>query len=617
MKRIPILSLLFFILCFPLFGQQAWMEKSINELPIRNELGTSATDESSLQFITAFVKKQIPNLRDNGVSMRLEFQNTSPIGEHFYFIQTWNGIDIYGSEIKINISKTGKVMSFYEKTANTKSWNFSTGQAPDTSKLSMTLEDIHRKIYSIREVIFIGSDANPSEAWNVEYIPDNSGKTGSMVIDRNYKILFQASHVMHYRSTSMAAHDSLVRAKVFLPDPLTTANRNYGTPYKDFSDSAVAELDFQRKDVMITAQYDKSPSGKDSFYLMSPYVQIVDNQAPYTGLTWRSTPLFDFNRHQPGFEDVNAFYHINIHQKHIQSLGITNLGNYKMQVDAHGGTDDNSSFTEGTLNKKEGTISFGTGGVDDAEDADVIIHEYTHGICTSASPGTYNAGIEERQAAEEGFCDYFACSYSKMLSSNQWQRCFNWDGHNEFWPGRSCASSKKYPNDKTGDPHVDAEIVSAPLMEIADDISRDTTDQLMLLAMYSLTGSMTMSQIMHEVVLADSAKYNGRHANIIMCHLTAHGLDSQLCKTGIEENNMLKAKLFSSYFANDGILYLHFNEAQTGRLSLYSMDGKIIFSTDFHTQVNLTFNESKLAPGLYILHVSTQNTEQAIKVLKL
>ena len=47
------------------------------------------------------------------------------------------------------------------------------------------------------------------------------------------------------------------------------------------------------------------------------------------------------------------------------------------------------------------------------------------------------------------------------------------------------------------------------------------------------------------------------------------------------------------------------------------MDGKIIFSTDFHTQVNLTFNESKLAPGLYILHVSTQNTEQAIKVLKL
>ena len=383
----------------------------------------------------------------------------------------------------------------------------------------------------------------------------------------------------------------------------------------DYNDSAVPAIDSQRKEVMMKVQYDKSPSGKDSFYLKSPYVQFVENDAPYTGTTWRSIPLFDFNRHQYGFEDVNVFYHLNVHQQHIQALGFTNLCNYQLKVDAHcSGLGDNSQFVPGS-SKKDDVLSFGTGGVDDAEDPDVIIHEYTHGIRNSASAGTFSG--RERMAAEEGFCDYFSCSYSKMLSKNQWERCFNWDGHNEFWPGRTCASSKVYPKDLNGEIHEDGEIVSASLMEIADEISRDTTDQLMLQAMYSLTSDMSMAQVMHEVVIADSLKYNGRHANIILCHFTAHGLDSQMCKTGIEDNNgPVKVKLLSSYFANNGILYLHFDKAQSGRISLYSMDGKVVFKSEFHDQVNLTYDEEQLASGMYVLHVSTQHAEQAIKVIK-
>ena len=55
-------------------------------------------------------------------------------------------------------------------------------------------------------------------------------------------------------------------------------------------------------------------------------------------------------------------------------------------------------------------LLFGEGGVDDAEDADVIIHEYAHAISYAASPET-NSGTE-RRGLDEGLGDYFAAIYS-------------------------------------------------------------------------------------------------------------------------------------------------------------------------------------------------------------
>ena len=47
---------------------------------------------------------------------------------------------------------------------------------------------------------------------------------------------------------------------------------------------------------------------------------------------------------------------------------------------------DNSYYTAGTLN-------FGEGGVDDAEDADIIIHEYGHASRISKFPGEGEAAV--------------------------------------------------------------------------------------------------------------------------------------------------------------------------------------------------------------------------------
>jgi hypothetical protein len=79
-------------------------------------------------------------------------------------------------------------------------------------------------------------------------------------------------------------------------------------------------------------------------------------------------------------------------------------------IDPHGTSADNSFFSYPNF------IYYGTGGVDDAEDADVITHEYSHFLSRNAAPNT-NVGME-RQGLDEGLGDYVAASYFKPISTH-------------------------------------------------------------------------------------------------------------------------------------------------------------------------------------------------------
>ena len=90
----------------------------------------------------------------------------------------------------------------------------------------------------------------------------------------------------------------------------------------------------------------------------------------------------------------------------MQSLGFTTIQNGSIRVDPHGLSGADNSHYIGSL---ANYIAFGEGGVDDAEDADVIWHEYGHAIIHSQVTN-WNGG--ETGAMGEGFGDYFAASYS-------------------------------------------------------------------------------------------------------------------------------------------------------------------------------------------------------------
>jgi hypothetical protein len=122
---------------------------------------------------------------------------------------------------------------------------------------------------------------------------------------------------------------------------------------------------------------------------------------------YSSTNTFDYTRDQDQFEQVMGYFWVNEAQEYLQSLGFGSTLRpilkrpYDVRIGQYGV--DNSYMTD-----KGDYIRLGKGGVDDAEDAEVIMHEYAHAIHHDQVPG-YGTTIDAG-AIGESFGDYFAVS---------------------------------------------------------------------------------------------------------------------------------------------------------------------------------------------------------------
>ena len=140
------------------------------------------------------------------------------------------------------------------------------------------------------------------------------------------------------------------------------------------------------------------------------------------GLQWNSV-----RRAKDRFEGLMAYFHVDRAQRYIQRLGFRGQNgiNDRIQVVvADAFREDNSFFSPATRR-----IKYGSGGVDDAEDADVILHEYGHAIQDDQQSG-FGSGLQAG-AIGEGFGDYWAAAMSSRSSgtSNRDSVCiFDWDG---------------------------------------------------------------------------------------------------------------------------------------------------------------------------------------------
>jgi hypothetical protein len=140
------------------------------------------------------------------------------------------------------------------------------------------------------------------------------------------------------------------------------------------------------------------------------------------------------------FEALMVYFHVNRAQQYIQNLGFSNatgngIDDRSQVVIADAIKPDNSFFSPGT-----GKIQYGSGGVDDAEDADVILHEYGHAMQNSQVPN-FGTGFEGASIAE-GSGDYWAAVMSSLslhgTTTNTDDVCiFDWDATTwgKFYPG--------------------------------------------------------------------------------------------------------------------------------------------------------------------------------------
>jgi len=310
---------------------------------------------------------------------------------------------------------------------------------------------------------------------------------------------------------------------VFDPDPLSSTHSIYGSPgYIDNSDATSAQLDAARASRTLL---DITDTGGGVYKLQGPYAQVVDTESPFKGLFTQPSTSFNFNRFDDNFEAVNCYYHIDNIMRYINvTLGIAltpfqYVGGVRFDPSGFSGA-DNSHYTPGN-----GTLAFGEGGVDDAEDADVVTHELGHGIHDWLTSGN----LSQVDGLSEGTGDYVCQSYSRSFghwapADPQYQWTFNWDGHNPFWPGRVTNYAALYPGGLDGEVHDDGQIWATCLMRIWDDIGRTKTDKAVFEGLAMTNSSTNQNQAAQAVLQAAvSMGYSSAEINSMVNEMRATG----------------------------------------------------------------------------------------------
>jgi len=229
-----------------------------------------------------------------------------------------------------------------------------------------------------------------------------------------------------------------------------------------------------------------------------------------------TTGQYLYNRHDDRFEQVMSYYWITTAQRYIQSLGFGStypgIDNRPQLVRLNQLGYDNSFATDHP--KLE--LRFGKGGVDDAEDAEVILHEYGHALHFSSSPTFYGAG-EESGAIGEGFGDYWAADVTNIVAPTPDPACVaDWDS-TSYTPGpvhclRRLDTDKMYPADLDGKVHDDGEIWSHALWNLRTALGHTRADTAILLTQIGQDNP-TMPSLATDIVRTVRSLYGNGAAN--------------------------------------------------------------------------------------------------------
>ncbi|HEX8407902.1 MAG TPA: proprotein convertase P-domain-containing protein [Thermoanaerobaculia bacterium] len=321
-------------------------------------------------------------------------------------------------------------------------------------------------------------------------------------------------------------------ARVFDPNPVVTLN-----------DPNLQDLNDASAHIPATAYVDVQLPDEA---LHGPHVTIVDRQPRFVA---PAEGALVFDRTADGFEDVNAYFHIDRTQNHLRALGYTGaraIAPYAIEVDAHAANgDDNSFFIPSSAQPGRGTLFYGEGGTDDAEDADLVVHEYTHALMEWISPGTWGGSFgSESRAIAEAVSDYFAFSahYDARKRSGRDPFCFaDWDAR--CWldatsercgyaPGSDCLRRLDSPRtmadysrgDSSGVEHLNSAILSSALRELRVQLDRHTVDVLVLESLYGAPPRPTFESMARRIIEVDRILYNGAHVMAICAAMRARGI---------------------------------------------------------------------------------------------
>ena len=313
------------------------------------------------------------------------------------------------------------------------------------------------------------------------------------------------------------------RALVFAPNPVQDLGDQSLTDQKD---SATAVPAAAYRPVTLT-------NLDGSGFLRGDWAVIVSETG---NPAYSPTNTFVYDRRQDEFEQVMSYYWITEAQKYIQSLGFRTGGPLRpvneepqrLRINQWG---IDNSFA--TTHKDE--IRLGKGGVDDAEDGEVILHEYGHAIHFAQN---FAFASVEAGAISEGFGDYWAVTVSEVVRaklglppSSDPSCVADWDATSYDPTAPHCLRrvdteltvEPDYPGGLIGQVHADGRIWSRALWEVRAAIGSVRADTAILEGQFGFDGG-TMPALAESIVEAADDLYGAGVAGQVEAAFASRGI---------------------------------------------------------------------------------------------
>ena len=318
--------------------------------------------------------------------------------------------------------------------------------------------------------------------------------------------------------TKPGSGSSTGTGSVFVPNPVQQLGDETLTDQKD-SDAAVPA----------SAYHDVTLTNLDgSGFLNGDWATVVSETG---NPAYSPTNTFRYTRSDDRFEQVMAYYWVTQSELYLQSLGFgkwlppVDMQPQRIRINQYGA--DNSF----TTNHPVLEVRFGKGGVDDAEDGEVILHELGHAIHFSQG---FAFASEQAGAISEGFGDYWAVTVGDVVRQadgvalNEPLACVaDWDSTSYTSDVPHCLrrldSNLHYPGDLNGEVHHDGEIWSQALYDIRNALGHIEADTIIVEGSMNFLGT-TMPQLAQTTVDTAQALYGTGAKNAVFAAFHARGI---------------------------------------------------------------------------------------------
>lgn len=409
----------------------------------------------------------------------------TPMGQIYAFAQAVDGVPVYGGELKVHFDRQGRVVGLMNTAVpsvklGSVAPSVMAEQAVEAARGQMPPGLVDEEAADLpgpsTKLVIYAETGTPTLAW--EIIVHTPGPTWQVFVHAHTgKVLAPAKDLNRYVTG---------RGQVFRVNAIVATQNNGLRDNKDGA-SAVPSTAYSSVDL----QGLEGTGLLDGTYASSKASKRRVSSANQT---------FVFDRSSNGFSETMGYYFLDYAQRYIQSLGFSTVNNRQQVFSVDRYNKDNSFYQSSTKN-----ITYGIGGVDDAEDADVIWHEYGHSILDNQVPG-YGTSLEA-DSIGEGFGDYLAGTLGAQLSGGFQDACLaEWDATSYTSTIPPCLrrldGTKHYPEAIVGEVHDDGEIWSAALWQIRGAIGATKADTVILQHHFLLTPDTSFNQAANALLSA-------------------------------------------------------------------------------------------------------------------